>query len=266
MTTATASAIRTRNVPPMGGFNLTLLSLEIRRLLRNKRTMIFTILMPIFFYLVFGLTIKNQDQSLGAGANGNVSAYILISMALYGAVLATTSGGSMVSIERSEGWSRQLRLTPLTPLAYVMVKSITAMILGLGSLAGVYVIGAITGKASMPLWVWLASAGCAWVGSLMYAAYGLFMGYLLPTENVMQILAFSIVLFAFAGGLFVDLNTMPGWYRTLAQFTPLWGLNCMVHAPLVAEFHISWLVNIVVWLAIFIGGAVWRFQKDTDRV
>ncbi len=264
--TTTTPDIASRAVPPMGGFNLTLLRLEIRRLLRNKRTMIFTMIMPIFFYLVFGLTIPAGQQKVSVGAHGNVSALILISMALYGAILATASGGSMVSIERSEGWSRQLRLTPLTPIAYVVVKSITAMMLGLASLVAVYVVGAITGKAEMPLWVWVASAGCVWIGSLMYAAFGLCMGYLLPTENVMQIQAFAIVLFAFAGGLFFPLDQMPGWYQTVAQFTPLWGLNNIVHAPLYAQFHLRWAVNAVAWLAIFLAGAAWGFQRDTKRV
>jgi len=262
MTTAVPD-IQTRNVPPMGGFNLTLLRLESRRLLRNKRTMIFTMIMPVFFYLVFGLTVDNGETSI---AHGNVSAFILISMALYGAILATASGGSMVSIERTEGWSRQLRLTPLTPLAYVVVKAITAMLLGLASMLAVYVVGLITGQAEMPLWVWLTTAACVWIGSLMYAAFGLCMGYLLPTENVMQIQAFAIVLFAFAGGLFMPLDQMPGWYQTFAEFTPLWGLNNLVHSALVAEFHISWAINAVAWLAIFLGGAAWGFGRDTKRV
>lgn len=264
--TTTTPDIASRAVPPLGGFNLTLLRLEIRRLLRNRRTMIFTIVMPIFFYLVFGMTIPSDQQKLSAGAHGNVSGFILISMALYGAVLATTSGGSMVSIERSEGWSRQLRLTPLSSVAYILVKAVSAMILGLASMIGVYVVGALTGKADMPLWVWISTAACVWIGSLMYAAYGLFMGYLLPTENVMQIIAFSVVLFAFAGGLFMDLTTMPTWYQTFAQFTPLWGLNEIVHGPLAGEFHITWVVNALAWLAIFVGGAAWRFRADTQRV
>ncbi len=261
--TTTVPDLSARRAPSMGGFNLTLLKLESRRLLRNRRTMIFTMIMPIFFYLIFGLTVSNGDTDI---ANGNVSAFVMISMALYGAILATASGGSMVSIERSEGWSRQLRLTPLTPLAYVVVKSATAMLLGLASMVAVYVIGLVTGKADMPLWVWLVTAACVWVGSLMYAAFGLCMGYLLPTENVMQIQAFAIVLFAFAGGLFVPLDQMPDWYQTFAQFTPLWGLNNLVHGPLVAEFHFSWVINAVVWLAIFLGAAAWGFGRDTKRV
>ena len=55
----------------------------------------------------------------------------MISLALYGAVFATTSGGAMVSIERAQGWSRQLRLTPLSPAAYIAIKMLTALVLGL---------------------------------------------------------------------------------------------------------------------------------------
>jgi ABC-2 type transport system permease protein len=135
--------LSTRRVPPYGGFNATLLRLEIRRLLRNRRTMIFTVLMPVVFFLIFGLNADYASQNAG---HGNVSAFILISMALYGAILATTTGGAMVSIERGEGWSRQLRLTPLAPLAYVAVKMLTALVLGGLSVVSVYVVGLVTGR------------------------------------------------------------------------------------------------------------------------
>ena len=55
----------------------------------------------------------------------------MISMAVYGAMVGTTSGGAAVAVERSLGWSRQLRLTPLQPVAYVAMKVLTAMTLGL---------------------------------------------------------------------------------------------------------------------------------------
>jgi ABC-2 type transport system permease protein len=44
----------------------------------------------------------------------------------------------------------------------------------------------------MPAYLWIVAALGVWIGSLVFAAFGLFMGYLLPTENVMQ--------FLFAGG------------------------------------------------------------------
>lgn len=257
-------AALTREAPGLGGFNLTMLRLEIRRLLRNRRTVIFAIIFPVVFFLAFGLNKAYANDKL---AHGNVSAFVMISMALYGAILATTSGGAMVSIERAAGWSRQLRLTPLSPVAYILIKVLTAMVLGLASVVAVYAVGGLTGKPSMPMYVWIATAASVWVGSLVFAAFGLFMGYLLPTENVMQFLGLALALLAFAGGLFIPLSQFPQMVQDIAEYTPLYGLNQLVHAPLLGGgVEVAWVANAVIWLAIFAGGAIWRFRKDTARV
>ena len=89
----------------------------------------------------------------------------------------------------------------------------------------------------------------AWAGSIVFAAFGLFMGYLLPSENVMQIIGPGLAILAFAGGLFVPLED-GSTLQKIAQFTPMYGISSLAHAP----------------LAIFAGGAIWRFRKDTARV
>jgi ABC-2 type transport system permease protein len=256
--------LSTRRAPGMGGFNLMVLKLEVRRLLRNRRTVIFAVISPVIFFLAFGL---NQAYAKESDGHGNVSAFVMISMALYGAVLATTSGGAMVSIERAAGWSRQLRLTPLSPAAYISIKMLTALVLGLISVVAVYAAGIISHKPSMPVYLWIVSGLCVWIGSLIFTAFGLFLGYLLPTENVMQFLGIGIALLAFAGGLFTPLNQFPHLFQTIAQFTPLYGLNQLAHLPLLGgSVHVAWVANTVVWLLIFASGAVWRFRKDTARV
>ncbi len=143
-----------RRVPALGGLNATLLGLELRRLLRNRRTMIITLVMPVVFFLIFGLNPSYSGESAG---NGNVSAYVMISMALYGAMIATTSGGAMVSVERASGWSRQLRLTPLSPGVYIFVKVLVAMMLGLAAVGVVYLVGAFT-SVRMDTSLWFTTA------------------------------------------------------------------------------------------------------------
>ncbi|HEY7146485.1 MAG TPA: ABC transporter permease [Streptosporangiaceae bacterium] len=247
-----------------GGLNPTVLALEVRRLLRNRRTVVFAIVLPIVLFLAFGLNKAYANQRDG---HGNVSAFILVSMALYGAMLATTSGGAIVSIERSAGWSRQLRLTPLSPPSYIVIKMLTALVLGLCSVVAVFVVGMLTGKPDMPGYLWIVTGLCVWIGSLVFAAFGLFMGYLLPAENVMQFLGIGLMLFGFAGGLFIPLSQYPHLLATLAKFTPVYGLNQLVHAPLLGgSVHLAWVVNALAWLLIFAGGATWRFRKDTARV
>jgi ABC-2 type transport system permease protein len=252
---------------PPRGVNATVLVLEVRRLLRNRRTVIFALLIPPLFFLLFGLNKAYAHQSAG---HGNVSAFIMISMALYGAVLATTSGGAMVSIERAQGWSRQLRLTPLSPVAYVVIKMLTAMVLGAAAVTAVFIVATLSGVPAMEsgyAYLWIVAPVCVWIGSLVFAAFGLFLGYLLPTENVMQYLGIALMLFAFGGGLFIPLSQFPHAIRVLAHYTPLYGLNQLVHAPLIGDgVHLSWVANAVAWLVIFTAGAVWRFRKDTARV
>jgi ABC-2 type transport system permease protein len=55
--------------------------------------------------------------------------------------------------------------------------------------------------------------------------------------------------------------------QTFAKFTPLYGLSQLAHCPLAdAALQWGWIVNLAVWLAIFVAGAAWRLRHDTARV
>ncbi len=43
----------TRRVPPLGGFNPTVLRIELTRMLRNRRTVVFTLVLPAALFFVF---------------------------------------------------------------------------------------------------------------------------------------------------------------------------------------------------------------------
>ena len=253
-----------RQPPPAGGFNPAIVRLEVRRLLRNRRTMMLALVLPVLFFWGFGLNNSYVHQRAG---HGNVSAVEMISIALYGAVSATAACGAMVSIERVAGWSRQLRVTPLSPAAYVVIKMLTSLVLAAGAVAAVYLVGAVTNKVSMPAGLWIITGLCVWTGSLLFAAFGLFAGYLLPTENVAQVLTLVLVLCSFAGGLFIPFSQFSPDLQTFARFTPLYGLSQLVHDPLAGgTVQWTWILNLAVWLAIFVTGAVWSLRRDTARV
>ncbi|MGZ4483881.1 MAG: ABC transporter permease [Nocardioidaceae bacterium] len=260
---STMTQIESRPVPKLGGFSLKLLSLEARRVLRNRRTVIFTLIFPAVLFASFGLNSAYAHRQL---AHGNLSAALLVTMGLYGAMLASASGGAMVSIERAQGWSRQLRLTPLSPVAYVLLKTLVAMLLGAMALLACYTFGAVTGQPQMPVHVWVETGLISWIGALTFAALGLFAGYLLPGENVMQILGPGMAVLAFLGGLFVRIpsgSTMDH----IASFTPMYGLSRLAKAPVYGgDVHVLWVVNLLAWTAVFVVGAVWRMRRDTSRV
>ncbi|YAL82147.1 ABC transporter permease [Dermacoccaceae bacterium W4C1] len=249
-------------VPPrMGGWNTTLVRIELRRYLRNRRTMIFALVMPVAFYFLFGTSDSYAGERAGAG---NVAAYIMTSMALYGAMIATAAGGSSVAIERAQGWSRQLRLTPLSSSAYIVTKLIVALLIAAVPVVAVFICGMV-GKADLSMPRAVACALLVWIGSAVFAAFGLFVGYLFPGENAMQVMGPLMALLAFGGGLFIPLPDH-GFMHVFSRLTPMWGVAQLVHAPQTGwGGFLGWLANIVVWLAIFISGAAWAFRRDTRR-
>ena len=209
-----------------------------------------------FFFLLFGLNNAYANESSAPG-HGNVSAFVMISMALYGAVLATTSGGAMVSIERAAGWSRQLRLTPLSPVAYIAIKMLTAMVLGLGSVIVVFVVGGLTGKPSMPVYLWivtaaLASGSARWCSPRSACSWAT----CCRPRTSCSSSASCWCCCRFAGGLFIPLQPVPARGRRTSPSTrrctgsTSW---CTRRCSATAS-HLAWVANAVVWLAIFAGG------------
>jgi ABC-2 type transport system permease protein len=119
----------------------------------------------------------------------------------------------------------------------------------------------------MPAGLWVITGLCVWIGSLLFAAFGLFAGYLLPSENVAQVLSLVLTLCSFVGGLFIPFSQFSPDLQDFARFTPLYGLSQLVHDPLTGgTVQWSWIVNLAVWLAIFVTGAVWSLRRDTARV
>jgi ABC-2 type transport system permease protein len=262
MSTAATLDPTTRRVPRAGGLNPTLLRIELVRTLRNRRTIIFALVFPTVLFFVFG---SSGDTGERVG-DGNISAYILVSMALYGGALIAASTGASVALERAVGWSRQLRLTPLHPAAYVTVKALVALAVGGFAVAVVNVVGAVQGTAEMPLGTWLACAVLTLVCTLSFAALGVFVGYLVPSENAMQVLGPGLAALSFLGGLFIPLSQYAPVVRDIAYWTPMYGVAEVARSPLTHELPWYAAVNAVAWLAVFVAGAAWRMSLDTRRV
>jgi ABC-2 type transport system permease protein len=260
--TALQTSPHARRVPPIGGFNLTVLSIELKRMLRNRRTIVFALVLPAALLLSFGGQ-QGWDDKAGSG---NVAAYILVSMGLYGAALTAASGGSMVALERSLGWSRQLRLTPLNPVVYILMKAMVALTMGGLAILAVNVAGVMQGKAEMPTHVWVDSALVTLFCTLTFAALGVFVGYVVPGENAMQILGPGLALLSFLGGVFIPLDQYSDVVRHIAYWTPMYGVAEVARAPLTHDLPWYSLVNAVCWFGLFVAGAAWRMSRDTSRV
>ncbi len=59
----------------------------------------------------------------------------MVGLAAFGDMNAMLSSGARIAAERSVGWNRQLRLTPLTTRAYFRAKVITSYAMALVTIA-----------------------------------------------------------------------------------------------------------------------------------
>jgi ABC-2 type transport system permease protein len=246
--------------------NATFVLLDLRRITRNWSAMFFTAVLPAFFYLIFGATVDAKGADIG---NGNVAMYVMITMAAYGAVTATTSISANAAVERVQGWGRQIGLTPLADSSYIAGKALVAMSVAAIPVALTYLLGAATGAHGSAT-AWLLSALLTLVGSAVFAVYGLLMGTAFQSEASVGAASGSIVVLAFLGNLFVPLS---GGLLAFAKLTPLYGYAALARYPLTEGWLTDgsrdplWLpvANVVVWTLVLGALATWFVRRGRER-
>jgi ABC-2 type transport system permease protein len=174
------------------------------------------------------------------------------------------STGARIAGERETGWTRQLRISPLSVRAYFRAKLLTGYVLALSSLLVLYISGSLLG-VSLSAGRWLAMTGLIMVGLLPFAALGILVGHLVNTDSVGPLMGGLVSILAFLGGTWFAINS--GFLHTFGQFLPSWWL---VQARDVALDGHAWgargWITVAAWTAILVAGAAWAYRRDTDRV
>src|SRR6202050_5485135 len=161
---------------------LALTQAELRRLLRNRRYFVLTIAFPVVLYLLVGKQVTAKAYGV------QWAAYYMVSMATFGAFAGALTGNAQrISQEKKEGWIRQLRLTPLPANAYVIAKVLTSMVTTVPSILIVFLLGSFYGHVQMPIWKWVACAVAIWIGTLIFAALAVALGYKLNPDSVQPV-------------------------------------------------------------------------------
>jgi ABC-2 type transport system permease protein len=241
--------------------NLTYLRMEIVRLRRNKRVWIFSIAMPVILLLIFGSLYKDESLN-GASA----SAYLMVSMGLFGSMSAALGAGSSIAVERGIGWNRQLRLTPLRPVGYVLAKLILALVVALPPLLVTFAVGAGALHVRLSTATWLAVAGLAWLGALPFAALGILIGYVAKPDSVQQVSTLVNLLLAAFGGIWVPVEQMPHLMHRIAEWTPAYWVGVSARGPLFHQhFDTHALMVLAGWTLVIGLVALRRFRADTAR-
>ena len=196
----------------MGG-TLALARIEIVRLRRNKRYLMFTLALPVVLYLL----VAKQVQHVTAYGVA-YKAYYMIAMASFGAFSGALTGNAQrISQERKDGWIRQLRLTPLPPQSYVIAKVIASLATSIPSIVIVLLLGRFYGGVELAGWKWVVIGVAVWVGTLVFAALAVAIGYRFMPDTVQPMTMFVYLVMSFLGGIWFALG---GVLQDIGQVLP----------------------------------------------
>jgi ABC-2 type transport system permease protein len=242
---------------------LTYIRYELARTFRNRRFFLLSLGFPLVLYFVIAGPNRNVHDLAGSGVSAPL--YFMASLASFGTMSAMLSSGARIATERSVGWTRQLRITPLSPRAYFRTKVLTAYALALVSVAALYAAGASLG-VSMSAHDWLVMTGLILVGLIPFAALGITLGHLLTPDSIGPAMGGGVSLLALLGGTWFPLGSH-GFLHDIAQYLPSYWLVQAGHVALGGHpwTVTAWLV-VGGWTVVLGALAVRAYRRDTGRV
>lgn len=241
---------------------LTYTRFELIRTFRNVRLLVFALGFPLVLYLAIVAPNRNAEDFGGRGIS--LPLYYMVSLVAFGTMMSLISTGARIASERTEGWTRQLRITPLPARAYLRAKLATGYAMALSTIVLMATAGLALG-VRLPAVRWLEMVALLLVGLLPFAALGVLLGHLLTADTIGPAAGGLVSLLALVSGNWFPLGE--GLLQDVAQFLPSYWLVQASHVALggAAWSTTGWLV-IAGWTLVLGVLARAAFRRDTERV
>lgn len=239
---------------------LSLARVEILRVWRNRRYLIFTIALPAVLYLLVARQVS-KVHAYGV----NYSAYYMVAMASFGAFGGALQGNAQrISQERKDGWIRQLRLTPLPAGSYVIAKIMAALITTVPSIVIVLALGRFYGSVYLVMWKWLVIAVAVWLGAMSFTALAVAIGYRFAPDTVQPVTMVVYFVMSIVGGLWFAVG---GVLAKIGQVLPTYQIR-QIGTDVIGKGTVSAVsvVAVLAWLAAFIVLAALSVRSTVEKV
>jgi ABC-2 type transport system permease protein len=234
---------------------------ELLRTFRNRRFVILALGFPLVIYFLIAAPNRHVQDIGGTGISAPL--YFMVGLAAFGGMNAVISGGARIAAERSVGWNRQLRLTPLSTRMYFRTKVLTGYALALCSLLLLYIAGGTLG-VRLSAGNWLQMTLLILIGLVPFAVLGILLGHLLSVDSIGPAIGGITALFSILGGIWFPITS--GVMRDLAQALPSYWLVQAAHVGLGGNGWGArgWVVD-GLWTVALGALAVRAYRRDTGR-
>jgi ABC-2 type transport system permease protein len=242
----------------------TYLALEIRRTFRSTRFVLFAVALPVLIFLLdAGIFVKGNDPQ-----HNQIVGVLMVNMMAFGALSGAMSSGAKLAFERSVGWQRQLRLTSLKGSGYMGAKAISGMLVALPALIAVPLLGAFLEHVQLSAGSWAHIILGIWLGGIPFVLLGLLLGQFGTPESMQPMTMLVTMLMGFLGGLWIPIDTMPGWLQNLSPILPSYWLTQMGRGMITNDLSVSFgkaAGVLAIWAVVLGVLVIRRYRKDSAR-
>jgi ABC-2 type transport system permease protein len=235
---------------------------ELLRTVRERRLMFFGFGFPLVLYFIIAVPNRHMQDFANSGVTAPL--YYMVSLASFGTMMSMVSLGGRIAGEREAGWTRQLRITPLSPRAYLRAKVMTGYTMAALSLGLLYIAGATLG-VSLSAGEWIRTTLLIAVALLPFAALGIGLGHLLTVDSVGPAIGGTVSLLALVSGTWFPITS--GFLHDLGQFLPSYWLVQAGRVSIDGQpwGALGWAV-VLGWTVVLVAFAGWAYMRDTGRV
>lgn len=240
------------------------LGLEVKRALRNPRFLMFTMVFPV---VIFIIDVSAFGHGKVPGSAVSYAAYLMVSMSAFGAFMAAMNTGARTAVERSAGWQRQLRLTPLRPMGYLAAKGAVGTLVALPPILLVAIVGVLFEHVQLSAAGWAQVVLGVWIATIPFAVLGLLVGQLATAETMQVFTSGLMIVLGFLGGILIPTTVFPNWMADIARVLPSYWLADIGHGALLGNTDVTravlWLAG---WTVVLAFAVVRRYQRDSARI
>lgn len=256
--------VRRREVAPVWSVALAQIKAVLVGYRRNPFFVVFSAVLPIFFFAIFGLTEGTQKLN----ENFNVSALILGNMAAYAVSnLLVLNIGIGQAAQRSQKLDLLQRSTPLPPWIALTANAVGGLLIAALAVIVLFLFAALAGGVHLDFVVYLNLLWRALLGAIPLLGLGLAIGYGF-SGNVAPAVANLIYLpMSFLGGIIIPISTYPQWLQNIAQVLPTYHYaQLMAGAVDDAKQGLGWsLLWLAVWGVLLMGLGIRLYRVDQRR-
>ena len=233
---------------------------EVLRNFRNWRFLLLSLVFPLVLYL--SVASANRHATINGIA---FTVYFMAAMATLGTMASVVSSAAVIAADRSTGWTRQMRITPLTVGTYFSARVLNGYLRAVLTIVLVGLAGTALG-VRLSATEWVTVVGLLLVGLIPFAVLGILLGHLLNADSSAVAMGGIVSLFALLGGVYGFQIAKSGpMFQVIKAIPSYW----LVQAAKAAIGHGGWpaegWIVIAVWTVLLAALAVLVYQRDTHR-